>query len=98
MILVRYTVKPDQTPVNASLVRAVFTELEAVQPAGLSYEVYVDGDTFFHVADGEGLTSLPSFQAFLEGHGERCVEPPVIARVERVGAYVARPITSAHRA
>ena len=71
MTIVRYTVKPGQAEANAELIRAVFAELERERPA-VSYERLRDGDTFVHVADGEGLTELAAFRAFLAGHASRC--------------------------
>ena len=87
MTIVRYTVKPGQAEANADLIRAVFAELEAQRP--VSYRVYRDGDAFLHVADGEGLTSLPAFRAFLDGHAERCASPPLVTQPERVGEFSA---------
>lgn len=49
--LVRYTVKADQVAHNEELVRAVFAELDQVQPPGLRYATFRldDGVTFIHL-------------------------------------------------
>jgi len=86
MIIVRYTVKPGQADANAELIRDVFAALPEAGPA-LRYEVFRDGDTFTHVAHGDGLQELPAFQAFLAGHADRCLEPSVLTPVERLGSY-----------
>jgi hypothetical protein len=86
MTIVRYTVKPGHASLNEELIRAVFAELSRERPA-VSYSVYRDGDTFIHVADGDGLTELPSFRAFVDGHASRCLAPAEVSRVERVGTF-----------
>jgi hypothetical protein len=86
MTIVHYTVKPGQAETNADLIRAVFAELERERPA-VRYSVYRDGDRFTHVADGQGLTDLPAFRAFVEAHAERCLEPAVVLHGETVGSY-----------
>ena len=54
--VVRYRTKPEHAEANAELVRAVFEELAANDPAGLRYATYRldDGVTFVHVATIEG--------------------------------------------
>ena len=86
MIIVRYTVKPGQADANADLVRAVFVEL-VESNLSLSYSVYRSGDTFVHVADGDGLTELPAFRAFVDGQPERLLAPAEVLEVERLGAF-----------
>jgi hypothetical protein len=86
MIIVRYTVKPGLADANAELIRAVFAELGRSELA-LSYNVYRDGDTFVHVADGDGLATLPAFRAFVEDHASRCLAPAEVSEVVAVGAY-----------
>lgn len=55
-VIVRYKVKPERADENVSLVKAVYAELNANKPAGLSYATFVaeDGLTFFHMADVSG--------------------------------------------
>ncbi len=88
----RYTVKPGLEERNAELVRAVYHELAALEPAGLRYATYRldDGRTFVHVAelDGEGenpLTSLKAFREFQAGIRERCEQGPEVSGAELVG-------------
>ena len=51
-VMVRYRVKPEMAAENERLVRAVYAELQAVKPAGLSYQTHklADGVSFVHVA------------------------------------------------
>jgi hypothetical protein len=53
----------------------------------LSYSVYRSGDTFVHVADGDGLTELPAFRAFVDRRPERLLAPAEVLEVERLGAF-----------
>jgi hypothetical protein len=77
MIVVRYQVKPDRADENQRLVEAVFEELAATNPAGLSYATIrlADG-TFIHIADigadPNPLNEVAAFAAFLSGIDERC--------------------------
>ena len=85
--LIRYRVKPGRAEENADLVRAVYAELAEREPDGFRYATFRDGDTFTHVAFGEGpLQELAAFQRFREGLEERCAEPPH-AVSDTVGAY-----------
>jgi hypothetical protein len=90
----RYTVKPGLEERNAELVRAVYRELAALEPAGFRYATYrlADDRTFVHVAelDGEGENPLPSLQAFREfqaGIRERCEQGPEVGGAELVGRF-----------
>jgi len=92
--VVRYTVKPGMEERNAELVRAVYSELAALEPAGLRYATYRldDSRTFVHVAelDGEGenpLTSLKAFGEFQAGIRERCEEGPEVGGAELIGRF-----------
>ena len=51
-VMVRYKVKPDRVAENEALVRAVYEELAATEPAGLRYATFrlEDGVTFVHLA------------------------------------------------
>lgn len=76
-VVVRYQPSPEHADTNQGLVEAVFAELAAAAPPGLTYTTLRLGDgTFIHIADvAEGpnpLEALPSFAAFLDGIGERC--------------------------
>ena len=92
--VVRYTVHPGRAEENAELVRAVYAELAELRPDAFRYATYrlEDGDTFVHVAEGEGvvLTRLASFRAFQAGLRERCAVPPAVTPAQRVGAYAPR--------
>lgn len=76
-VVVRYRSKPDRAEENQHLVEAVFEELAATDPEGLSYTTLrlADG-TFIHIAevetDGNPLNEVAAFAAFLDGIGERC--------------------------
>jgi hypothetical protein len=93
--IVRYRVKPGRAEENAELVRAVYRELAAEQPAGFRYATFVqdDGVSFVHVAisdDGQAspLPGLAAFERFREGIAERCDEQPQTTRLaERIASY-----------
>ncbi len=93
--VIRYRTKPEQADANAELVRAVFEELAADHPAGLSYTSYrlEDGLTFVHVATIEGqvnpLASSAAFGRFQSGIADRCEEGPVAMDATVVGTYTA---------
>ena len=91
-VMVRYRVKPDRVDENEELVRAVYDELAATQPQGLSYATFklADGVTFVHVARHAADNPLPktaAFQRFQEGIRDRCDEAPVATELEEVGSY-----------
>jgi hypothetical protein len=94
-VMVRYRVKPEHAARNEELVRQVYEELQRTAPAGLRYATFVmeDGVSFAHVAsieteDGRNpLTDVAAFQAFQEGIGERCDEPPAPVGLREVGSY-----------
>jgi hypothetical protein len=91
-VMVRYRVRADAAAENERLVCAVMAELAESSPSGLRYTVAVeeDGVTFVHVASHSGdarLTDFRAFQAFVAGHGDRCVEGPVTTRMRVVGSY-----------
>jgi len=89
--VVRYTVLPGRAEENEALVRAVYVELAEARPAGFRYATYrLDGgDTFVHVAEGDGnpLPELAAFRAFQAGIRARCSEPPAVSAAELVGSY-----------
>jgi hypothetical protein len=94
--VVRYRTKPEHAEENADLVRAVYGELAADSPAGLSYTTYrlSDGVTFVHVAtiDGEDnpLVSSAAFNRFQQGIADRCEEGPIAMDATLVGSYPLR--------
>ena len=92
-VMVRYTVAPERVEENEALVRAVYEELARTAPGGLRYATFKldDGVTFVHLAvhDGEAgaLTELPAFRAFRRELRDRVVDGPVLAELDRIGAY-----------
>jgi quinol monooxygenase YgiN len=94
-VMVRYRVRPDQAAANEELVRAVYDELDEVDPGGLRYATFVldDGVTFVHLAqvdaqDGRNpVTELPAFRRFVESVRDRCEDPPVTSELREVGSY-----------
>ena len=91
-VMVRYRVKPDRVDENEELVRAVFAELAATQPEGLSYATFklADGVTFVHVARHSVDNPLPkvsAFQRFQDGIRDRCEEAPVATELQEIGSY-----------
>jgi len=94
-VMVSYRVKPDRVAENESLVRAVYAELHATQPAGIAYGTFklADGVSFVHIAesdtpdDSSPLLGLPAFRTFLEGIPERCEEPPVTRELTEIGTF-----------
>jgi hypothetical protein len=91
--VVRYTTKPECADENERLIREVFAELAAHDPAGLRYTAFrlADQVSFVHVAvlDGEKnpLASLPAFAEFQRGIADRCVEGPVAADAQVIGSF-----------
>lgn len=93
--VVRYRVKPDRAEENAELVRAVYAELDELQPPDFRYATFVtdDGLSFVHIAfteDGSEapLPQLAAFQRFRQSLAERCDEPPQATQLpEQIGGY-----------
>ncbi len=91
--VVRYRTKPEDADANVELVRAVFEQLGADNPAGLRYATYRldDGVTFVHVATIEGevnpLVSSAAFTRFQQGIVNRCEEGPIAMDATVVGSY-----------
>jgi hypothetical protein len=90
--VVRYTTTPESAAENERLVREVFAELAAAQPAGIRYASYRldDGVSFLHVAeiDGENpLAQSPAFARFQAGIAGRCAQGPVPADATPIGSY-----------
>jgi hypothetical protein len=91
--VIRYKTKPEAAAENERLIRAVFAELAAKQPEGLSYTALrlADGVSFIHVAtiDGEvnPLSASAAFADFQSGIGDRCEEGPSPSDATIIGAY-----------
>ena len=57
-VVVRYRVKPEAVQQNLQLVRAVYAELAATRPEGLTYSTCrVDERTFVHVPSSRERTT-----------------------------------------
>ena len=98
-VLVRYKTRDDKASENEALIHAVFDELRASAPAGLTYRVFKlpDGVSFVHLAtvdtpDGSNpLLRLDSFKRFQLNVRDRCVEPPVATELIAVDDYALSP-------
>ena len=93
MRLISYTIKPDMTEQNRSMIAGVFETLHASQPTDLRYTVLETGDgRFLHLAEStegssQALQTLPAFRTFVAGLEERQQTPTVITELKIVGAY-----------
>jgi hypothetical protein len=92
-VMVRYRVKPDRIEENEELVRAVYEELSSTRPEGLRYATFKleDGVSFVHLAETEAgktpLSELTAFREFQKEIAERCDEPPVVTKLNKVGSF-----------
>jgi hypothetical protein len=94
-VMVRYKVKPERVAENERLVRAVYDELERVDPDWFHYATFRldDGVTFVHLAssdteDGRSpLPELAAFRRFQEDIEDRCQENPVVTRLSEIGSF-----------
>ena len=90
--IIRYRAKPERADENQKLIEGVFADLAEQHPAGVNYASFrLPDDSFIHVVRIEGddasLTSLPAFQRFQDGIGERFAEPPVFVEGTVVGLH-----------
>lgn len=93
--MVRYKLKAEKVEENKQLVKAVFEELKAKQPAGLRYASFglPDGVSFIHIAsvetmDGKNpLNITDTFLTFTKDIKDRCEEQPVAMDLSEVGSY-----------
>ena len=90
--LISYTTMAGRADENQELIEAVFRELEAVQPAGISYLALRLGDgSFVHFvgseAGSESVTRLAAFTAFQRDIRARVVEAPLSRPAAIVGNY-----------
>jgi quinol monooxygenase YgiN len=92
-VVTQCKIKPDEVERVLELLRAVYEELDSVQPDGLRYATFQLDDkvtfvSFVELADGPGvLQQLQAFQRYRTGLEERCDEPPVTAMLHELGAY-----------
>jgi hypothetical protein len=97
MRLISYTIKPDLTEQNRSMIAGVFEALRASSPADLRYTVLETGDgRFLHLAEStesssHALQTLPAFRTFVTGLEDRQQTPTVITELKIVGTY-GRPV------
>jgi hypothetical protein len=86
--LVRYATKPGRADENEKLARAVYDDLRARRPEGISYSLFRNGSEFVHLfvntreADSEILTEMPSFKAYLKDFADRYAAPPEVTRTD----------------
>ena len=93
--VVRYRTTPESADENQALIEAVFAELAADPPQGLTYlSVRLDdGVTFVHLAeitteDGANpLSTCSAFAAFQHDLPARCEEPPVVTDAQVIGRF-----------
>lgn len=92
-VMVRWKVREDQVGEELARLREVYDELAAAEIDGLRYATYrlEDGMSFMDVVDmpqGPGmLRQIAAFGRYRTGLEARCAEPPVVTRMEEVGAY-----------
>jgi hypothetical protein len=96
--VVRYRTNPQDAAENARLIRDVFAELAAGQPAGLRYAAYRldDGVSFVHVAelddgDRNPLLDSAAFARFQSGIKDRCADGPAASDATVIGSYPGGP-------
>jgi quinol monooxygenase YgiN len=91
--VIQYKTKPEHAAENERLVRDVFAELAAEQPAGLRYATYrlADGVSFLHIAtldaDANPLMDSAAFAEFQAGIKERCAEGPDPSEATMIGSF-----------
>ena len=92
-VMVRYRVKPDRVDENEELVRAVYEELSRRRPEGLRYATFKleDGVSFVHLAETDAgnnpLSEVAAFREFQREIADRCDQPPVVMKLDRVGSF-----------
>lgn len=95
IVMVRYTVKSDESENNVRYIRAVFDELARKSPPDIKYATFVldDGVSFVHIAsieteDGSNpLEGLSAFKEFISELKHRCEKPPVATPLKEIGSY-----------
>ena len=91
--IIRYVTKPECADENAQLIGAVFSDLDALQPAGVQYRSFQleDGLTFVHVVtmtgEGNPLLASEAFQAFSSTVADRCTQGPLVLEATTLGDY-----------
>lgn len=93
--MMRYKVKADQVGHVEQLLTELFTELEQVRPAGLTYAAFKlpDGVSFMHLVSHEKhespsrLAQIQALGALHKGLHTSCEEEPVRTELSCVGLY-----------
>jgi hypothetical protein len=91
--VIQYKTKPGSAEENERLIRAVFAELAAREPAGVRYAAFrlADGVSFLHVvtldSDDNPLTALPAFAEFQADIAQRFAEGPSQSDGTAIGSY-----------
>jgi hypothetical protein len=91
--LIRYRTHPEQAAANEELIRAVYEELRATQPDGLSYATFrlADQVTFLHLVRAEQtpspLLAVRAFREFQAGIADRCEQPSAREQLTAIGSY-----------
>ena len=91
--MIRYKVKRDGVERNLELLRAVYEEMEAARPDGLSYATFQleDGVSFVDLVSTENgpgpLSRLEAFRRFRSTLDERCDELPTMTELREVGSF-----------
>jgi hypothetical protein len=94
-IVVRYQAKPERADENQKLIEAVFSDLDARQPEGFTYQAFrlEDGVSFVHVVvehdveERDSLADVPAFQAFVADIADRCDVAPRAMGGTVVGSF-----------
>src|SRR5262249_30878929 len=94
-VVVSYQVKPEALDEHVRLIRGVFEQLRAEQPANIEYKVVrlADGVSFVHMSsadtpDGSNpLPAMAAFQAFGKDSADRVVAAPTPAAADLIGSY-----------
>ena len=95
VLMVRSTIKPENTPDMEAAIKGVFSAIEQAQPEGVRYASsrLADGVSFVVLLELEGgvvdnpLAALPAFVEFQEKLKQWMAEPPTVAQMTVVGSY-----------
>src|SRR5262249_40736935 len=102
-VVVSYQIKPEALDEHLRLIRGVFEQLHAEQPANIEYKVVrlADGVSFVHMSSADtpdGSNPLPemaAFQAFGKDSADRMATTPSPTSADIIGSYHPTvPITS----
>lgn len=92
--LITYRVKADKVGEHEALIKAVFHQLQAELPTGISYRVINTGDnsfahlvTFEREAAHQNFTNMEAFQNFQAAIKSRLEAPPLVQDSNEIGMY-----------